>query len=64
MGSMYDTNRENFDKLRKKYVEYLQLYATFNNGSIEGATPFQEFYWRFTYFIRYEDPQRVMALRT
>lgn len=64
MSSMYDTNRENFEKLLKKYQDYLQLYATFNNGSIEGATPFQVFYWRFTYHIRYEDPQRVMVLRT
>lgn len=60
---MYDTSRENFDKLRRKYDEYLALYATFNNGSIEGATPFPVFYWRFTYYIRYEDPQRVAALR-
>ncbi len=61
---MYDTNRENFDKLLKKYYEYLQLYKVFNNGSIKGATSFEAFYWRFTYSIRYEDPQRVMALRT
>lgn len=61
---IYDTNRENFDKLLKKYKEYLQLYKSFNNGSAQGATPFEAFYWRFTYSIRYEDPQRVMALRT
>lgn len=59
----YETNRENFDKIVKKYKDYVALYKYFNNGSVKGITPFEVFYWRFTYLMRYEDPQRVMALR-
>lgn len=55
MSDMFATSREAMTKIIKKYNGYLELYATFNNGSTEGATPFDEFYWRFSYTIKYED---------
>jgi hypothetical protein len=56
---MVETTRKNFDKLLKKYFEYVTLYKQFNNGSAVGVTPFCRFYWRFTYYVKYEDPQRI-----
>ncbi|MBQ47948.1 MAG: hypothetical protein CMP10_10920 [Zetaproteobacteria bacterium] len=58
----YETNRENFNKLKKDYENYVALYKNFNNGSIKGITPFAEFYWNLTYKTKYEDPARNMAL--
>lgn len=54
-----ETTRKNLQKLIKKYTEYLKLYKDLNNGSIKGCTPFNVFYWRFTYYIKYEDPSRI-----
>lgn len=60
MGSMSYTNqRDNFDKLLKKYLEYLELYRQLNNGSTDGASTYDEFYIRFTYLNRYADPTQV-----
>ncbi len=55
----YENRRDYFEKIARNYRQYLKLYAYFNNGSYEGATPFDIFYRRFTYFVRYEDPTRV-----
>lgn len=60
----YETNRENYDRIVKKYKEYVALYKKFNHGSAKGCTPFTVFYWRFTFLMKYEDPQRALALRT
>jgi hypothetical protein len=56
---MMESSREHFEKLEKKYLDYLNLYMFFNQGSAEGATTFDDFYWRFTYEVRYEDPLAV-----
>lgn len=56
---MYEVTREEFDKLKKKYDEYIDLYTFFNNGSAEGASSFESFYWRFTYHVKYEEPERL-----
>lgn len=55
MGVAYENQRVLFDKLLKKYREYLNLYKIFNNGSLKGATTFDQFYWRMTYLSRYQD---------
>jgi len=56
MNSAFDSkNRKQFDLLKKRYEDYLKLYAHFNKGSIEGSCTFEEFYWRFTYYDRYSD---------
>ena len=55
MSQMFATSRQIMDGIIEKYNGYLELYALFNNGSTEGATPFAEFYWRFSYYIKYED---------
>lgn len=54
-----ENQRQLFDKILKKYREYAALYASFNNGSLEGLTPFDEFYWRYTYYTRYDNPEMV-----
>ena len=55
----YTNQRDHFEKLLKKFFEYLELYADFNGGSIEGAATYDEFYLRFTYVSRYSDPTQV-----
>ena len=47
--------RQNYAKVKKNYLEYIEIYKRFNNGSTEGITTFDVFYWRFTYVIAYED---------
>jgi hypothetical protein len=59
MGITYENQRVIFNGILKKYLDYVNLYRVFNNGSIEGITPFHEFYWRFTYFSRYSNPRNV-----
>ena len=53
---MFDGDKKEYKKIVKKYNDYLALYAVFNKGSTAGATPFEEFYWRFSYIIKYDDP--------
>ncbi len=55
MGITYENQRVVFDVLMRKYRDYLDLYKMFNNGSLRGATTFDEFYWRMTYFSKYHD---------
>ena len=55
MSISYENQRVLFDKLLKKYTDYLELYKAINNGSLKGATPFEQFYWRMTYLSRYHD---------
>jgi hypothetical protein len=60
--STYEVTREHFDRLVKRYHEYVKLYRTLNNGSIEGITSFESFYWRFTYLVKYQDTLRGVNL--
>ena len=53
---MFESSRNVFDSIVRKYNDYVDLYVFFNNGSAEGVTPFDEFYWRFSYNVKYEDP--------
>lgn len=55
MGITYENQRVNFDNVVKKYMEYLRLYKLINNGSVEGITTFDLFYWRMTYYSKYQD---------
>jgi len=59
MSFTYQTQRSQFNKLARNYLEYLSLYKQINNGSAVGATPFSEFYWRILYYSRYSDVRRV-----
>ncbi len=53
---MFDGEKKEYKKIVKRYNDYLALYAMCNHGSTAGATPFEEFYWRFSYIIKYDDP--------
>lgn len=55
MSNMFQTNRVQLDIYLKKYHDYLDLYASFNNGSTEGSATFEEFYWRLSYINKYDD---------
>lgn len=55
MGIAYENQRVIFDTIVRKYLDYIALYRAVNNGSVEGLTPFNEFYWRMIYFSKYQD---------
>jgi|GEM_PF-1744983 len=55
----YETSRQNFNRILESYLNYVSLYKLFNNGSIKGVTPFGTFYWRFTYYVRYEGSDSI-----
>jgi hypothetical protein len=59
---MLETRREQVEIILKKYKEYVELYKMFNNGSAEGVTSFDHFYWRYTYYSRYKDPDHINPL--
>lgn len=50
MSIGYENRRDQFDKIVKKYKEYIALYRFFNKGSAEGITPFNEFYLEQCYY--------------
>ena len=58
----YEVRRDRFNQIVKNYKEYLELYSFLNNGSKKGATPFDEFYWRFTYYVKYDEPERILTI--
>jgi hypothetical protein len=49
----YENKRAIFNVILKKYKDYLELYRAVNNGSIQGVTSFQDFYWHYTYYSKY-----------
>lgn len=49
----YESKRVAFAILERKYKEYLNLYRMVNNGSIKGATKFEDFYWDEIYYSKY-----------
>jgi hypothetical protein len=49
----YENRRIVFAVIEKKYKEYIALYKMVNNGSVQGITPFDEFYWHYTYYSKY-----------
>lgn len=55
MGISYENQRVIFDTIARRYKEYVKLYRLFNNGSIEGLCTFDKFYWRMTYYSKYQD---------
>ena len=58
----YESRREVFEKILKKYNDYVDLYVKITGGSREGVTPFDEFYWRFTYYQKYEEAAKANSL--
>jgi 1-acyl-sn-glycerol-3-phosphate acyltransferase len=59
MASPYGASRQQFTKVLEAYLNYVALYKLFNGGSIEGVTPFNVFYWRMTYHVRYENSENI-----
>jgi hypothetical protein len=57
--ALYESTRTVFNVIVKQYKAYLQLYAQFNGGSIEGAIPFDRFYWQYTYITKYSDRELI-----
>jgi hypothetical protein len=51
--SLYENRRVVFDIIVKKYKEYAAFYKAINNGSLDGVTSFDEFYWHYTYYSKY-----------
>ena len=54
-----ESRRDGFEKILKKYNDYVKLYVFISGGSREGITPFDEFYWRFSYYQKYEEGAKV-----
>ena len=50
-----ENGRVVFNMIRKKYDEYVELYKQLGDGTAEGVTPFDEFYWRYIYYSVYAD---------
>jgi hypothetical protein len=59
MSGLYSSSRVHFTAITEAYKNYVALYKLFNNGSTKGVTPFGDFYWRMTYYIRYGDGDTV-----
>lgn len=59
MGMQYGTSRQHFNKVLEAYLNYVALYKLFNNGKVQGVTPFNVFYWRMTYHVRYESSENI-----
>ena len=55
MSITYENQRVMFDVLVKRYNAYKELYKLVNNGSLQGVTGFDDFYWRMTYISKYQD---------
>jgi hypothetical protein len=55
MGITYENQRVVFDTIVRRYKDYIALYRLFNNGSVDGLTSFDEFYWRMVYVSKYQD---------
>ncbi len=60
--NQYENTRERFNAIVESYLDYVALYKLCNGGSIQGVTPFNVFYWRFTYHVKYEDTERISAV--
>ena len=56
---MFDVSNKELNKIKKKYIDYIELYKFCNNGSTDGITNFEEFYWRFSYLLKYDDPKAL-----
>lgn len=58
MSIGYENRRDQFDKIVKKYKEYISLYKFINNGSLEGLTTFDIFYWEQSYYSQHRFKNR------
>ena len=54
MAQPYSSTREYINKIFHDYEQYVALYMLCNNGSKEGVTPFDVFYWRQIYVYKHE----------
>lgn len=59
MSITYENQRVVFDTILKKYNAYRALYKLVNNGSLQGVTGFDDFYWSTVYLTKYADPRSV-----
>ena len=58
----FESTNENYNIILGKYIEYLALYSMMNNGSINNATPFEQFYWELIYHGEYRDINQISRL--
>ena len=58
MTTPYASTREQINRIFEDYENYVALYLLCNNGSKEGITPFDEFYWRQIYVYKHEIDKR------
>jgi hypothetical protein len=49
-----------YQHIVKRYEAYLKLYKQLGDGTTEGATPFDQFYWRFVYYTHYADLMKFL----
>ena len=62
-GSMeFESKNENYNKILSKYIDYLHLYKLMNNGSIENATSFEDFYWELVFHGEYRENSQISRL--
>ena len=56
--SAFEHKRVEFDKILERYKAYCELYVIMNNGSLDGVTEFEEFYWTWTYLSNKDEIHR------
>ena len=59
MVAQYGNSRQHFNKVLDAYLNYVALYKLLNCGKVQGVTPFNVFYWRMTYHVRYENSENI-----
>jgi hypothetical protein len=57
--SVFEVSNKELNKIKQKYIDYIQLYKFCNGGSDEGVTDFEQFYWRMSHLIKYDDPKAL-----
>lgn len=51
-----------YKTLQASYKRYVKSYAQLNNGSVQGARSFFEFYYYMNYTCKYADPRTCIPL--
>ena len=56
----FENTRSAFNIVLNKYINYCELYKMMNNGSLDGATKFEDFYRSWTYACSEEEHSSVI----
>ncbi|MBM3383378.1 MAG: hypothetical protein FJY29_13225 [Betaproteobacteria bacterium] len=56
------SNTIHYQALKAAYKRYIKTYKELNNGSVEGAINFFEFYYYINYTSRNSDPRSCVPL--